>query len=297
MIRLMRPRFPFLVILLLLSMPVWGWGRVGHDTVNEAATYGTPSEMPRFFHDAYPQLVWLGYDPDRWRRAGVLIEPMDPTHHYLDYEYVAHLELPPDRFAYLDLQYRTDTLRLQGISNTAAGFLPWRIAELMQTLERQWQLWSSEQMTEVERDHVERSILFISGILGHYVGDAANPHHTTIHYNGWVLAPNPMGFANDCGVHSRFETVFVTKMVERRDVFDRVRPPIRRENYFDAALELVLDSHSLVEQIYTLDRDGAFTGSGTPEGYDFAVSRLATAASWLRDFWWSAYLNGTRQQE
>jgi hypothetical protein len=291
----MRHRFPSILILLLLSVPVWAWGRVGHDIVGEAATYGTPSEMPRFFHDAYPQLVWLSYDPDRWRRAGVSIDAVNPPDHYLDYEYVAHLELPPDRFEYLDLQYRTDTLRLQGISNTSAGFLPWRIAELMQTLERQWQLWATQAMTEVERDHVERSILFISGILGHYVGDAANPHHTTMHYNGWVLAPNPEGYRNDCGTHRRFETEFVTRMVDPRDVRDLVRRPIRRDDYFAAALELVADSHALVERLYTLDRDGAFDDTGTAEGYDFAISRLATAASWLRDFWWSAYLNGVGQ--
>ena len=60
-----------------------------------------------------------------------------------------------------------------------------------------------------ERAILERDIVNTAGVLGHYVGDAANPHHATMHYNGWASAENPNHYATDCGTHSRFEAVFI----------------------------------------------------------------------------------------
>ncbi|MDX1582155.1 MAG: hypothetical protein R3338_01005 [Thermoanaerobaculia bacterium] len=289
----MRKVITITLLLLGIAVPSSGWGLVGHSIVNEAATFGAPSEMPFFFHRSYPQLIWLGYEPDRWRGAGDSIDAFNAPNHFLDYEYVDHLDLPPRRYDFIELLYESGTLRDQGIDVDSAGFLPWRIAEVTQQLEREWRNWSRDDLTSAERIAVEDSIIFLSGVLGHYVADAANPHHSTIHYNGWALTPVPDGFATDCSTHFRFETYYVSKTVDERDVFALVGPAVLRDDYFETALTLLRSSQELVPEIYTIDARGGFDPENeSEEAYAFAVGRLATGAAFLRDLWWSAYLSG-----
>ncbi|MBW3565814.1 MAG: hypothetical protein KY459_13945 [Acidobacteria bacterium] len=276
----------------IIAIPASAWGRKGHEIVNEAATWGLPSEMPRFFHESYPGLVHLGYEPDRWRGAGPSIDDLNPPDHFLDYEYVEHLELPVGRYDFLELLTASDTLRKKGIDLTTAGFLPWRIAEICEKLEDQWGEWLRGNLTVAERRQVEQSIIYNAGVLGHYVADAANPHHSTIHYNGWVGVPNDRGYAIDCSFHYRFETWFVTREIDRDWVRRAMGDPVARGDYFGAAMAMILDSNSRVEDLYRIDRDGGFD-PGTVEGRDFATERLATGASWLRDLWWTTWSRGT----
>lgn len=283
-----RPWISRALLTLLLTTPAFAWGEKGHLLASEAATWEVPTELPRFFHRAYPDLVWLGYDPDRWRGAGPSADEDNAADHFLDYEYVAGLELPRGRYEFLDLMHSSGTIRRLGIRSETAGFAIWRIAELSELLTEQWRLWRRAS-TDEERQRTEETIVFFAGVLGHYVADAANPHHSTIHYNGWVGDPE-RGFRNDCETHSRFESVFVTNAVELGDVVPRLRAPELRDDFFGAALELIRGSNAEVEAIYTLDAAGAFDyPSGTAEGNAYAADRIALGASVLRDLWWSAW--------
>lgn len=276
----------------LVAGPGFAWGEKGHGISNEAATYGTPAEMPVFFHKAYPQLVYLGYNPDRWRGAGPSADPHNFPDHFLDYEYVAHLELPRDRYSFLDLLAASGTLRRFGISATTPGFVPWRIAEMTETLTQEWRLWRQSGTGSVERQAIQQNIIFLSGVLGHFVSDSANPHHASIHYNGWANSLNPNRYANDCDAHSRFETQFVSREIAFVDVFPHLAAPVLRTDYFSTALELIRNSQSKIEEIYRIDGHGGFLPRrSTGESRAFAISRLAHGASYLRDLWWSAYKN------
>jgi len=282
-----------LLLTALIALPALAWGQKGHYLANEAATYAVPYELPRFFHEAYPSLVYLGYDPDRLHGAGASADDMFANDHFLDYEYVASLTLPRGRYAFLALLETSGVLRANLIDNRTTGFLPWRIAETCEHLERQWQLWKRA-ADPGDRLQIEQNIIYLSGVLGHFAGDAANPHHATIHYNGWVGEKNPEGFRTDCEAHARFESDFVTHNVAIGDVVPLMHPATRRDDYFAAALDFVRESQSLVPALYRLDRDGAFDDAGSEAGKRFAAARIATGASWLRDLWWSAYLNGTQ---
>lgn len=284
------------ILFALLVLPATGalaWGQKGHTLANEAATTAVPFEMPAFFHDAYPGLVYLGYDPDRWRGAGKSFDPVGSQDHFLDFEYVEPLgALPDSRYEHIKLLESSGILRSLGIELETPGFAPWRIAEVCELLERQWRLWSIE-TNPIEKRQIEQNIIHFAGILGHYVADSANPHHTTKEYNGWT-APNPNRYRTDCETHSRFESQFVTRRMSLDEVLPFMQPPHRRDEYFGEALGFIRASNALVETLYTLDRDGAFDGAGTDRGVEFAARRLATGASWLRDLWWSTYLNGTK---
>jgi hypothetical protein len=288
-------RVLLLAVALLAAPPLLAWGEKGHLMVNEAAAAATPNDLPPFFHRARSRLTYLGVDPDRWYTGGFpSIRAVNFPEHFLDYEYVAGLQLPADRYAYVDLLYSSGTLRRFGIGNATAGFAPWRIAELAELLTVQWRLWR-DAPPGPERDQIEENIIFIAGTLGHYVGDTANPHHVTIHYNGWASAENPERFRTDCETHERFEFDFVTRAIELADVEGEMREPVLRAQYFSAAMAHVRESHALLEELYRMDRDGDFDrGMGTSRGRSFAARRLAAGASLLRDLWWTSWRESAR---
>jgi len=279
-----------LLIILIIPSTLFAWGEKGHYICNEAATFALPNDMPQFFHRAYPELVFLAYDPDRWRGAGESLDAVNPPDHFLDYEFVAGLNLPADRYKFIDLLYRSDTLRRHGITNALTGFLPWKIAEETERLTNEFRQWRFARPPE--RAYIERDIVHIAGVLGHYAGDSANPHHATIDFNGWV-EPNPKGYATDCDTHNRFETRYVSHTIDLRDVTPLVKAPLLRTNYFGAAIDMVHESDSLVETLYRIDRDGGFDifRPVSPEAKAFAAGRLAAGAGLIRDLWWSAWRN------
>lgn len=285
-------RFAVAALVLLMSAPAFAWGEKGHYITNEAAVMALPNDMPSFFYQAYSDLVWLGFDPDRWRSGGESIEAMNPPDHFLDYEYVRGLQLPPDRYAFITLLGRSGTLRRHGITITTPGFLPWRIAELADTLTIEFRIWRSLPPNSIERGDCERDIIHLAGILGHFAGDSANPEHTTTNFNGW-LDPNPNHYPIDCNAHSRFENDFVSHSIETKDVAPLVAAPVLRTDYFAAAMDSVRASNAEVERLYTIDRDGGFDTMKPvkPEAKAFASARLAAGAALLRDLWWSAWRN------
>ena len=70
--------------------------------------------------------------------------------------------------------------------------------------------------TRAERDHFAawravRQMLVLRdlGVWAHYIGDASQPLHVTVHYNGWGDYPNPDGFVAQPGLHAKFESDFV----------------------------------------------------------------------------------------
>lgn len=286
-----------LLLVCLLAPAAFAWGEKGHYIVNEAAAHGLPTDMPGFFLKAFGELTYLGPEPDRWRNAGESLDATAPNH-FLDYEFVEGLELPEDRYKYMALMESSNRLAQRGIRNDEAGFLPWALAEESQKLMVAFRNWRSSAPNSPERAYIERNIIHIAGVLGHYAGDSSNPHHATMNYNGWV-EPNPNGYAIDCGTHSRFESQFVSHAIDVKDVIPLVAAPQVHADFFKTAMAQVVESNALIEKLYQLDRDGAFSQYGPvkKEGFDFAASRLADGAALLRDLWYSAWVNSGKRAE
>lgn len=257
-----------------------------------AAMEVLPAEVPTFFHEATDQLVWLDPEPDRWRdRRYRAMDEAWAYDHYIDFENIPEGALDaPDRFGYLGELYAA------GLRNPArdGGFLPYRIEELYQRLVNGWRRWRSAAPGSDERAWLEARIINDAGILGHYVTDGSQPHHTTIHFNGWDEdTPNPEGFTEERGFHSRFESGFVSAHLEQGDVREHTSQPgnapsdVRYE-----VLNFLFESHEEVETLYRLDRDFGFEPRGrpAPEAHAFAAERLGAGATMLAELWWWAWL-------
>jgi hypothetical protein len=285
-----------LLLLVVSASPLFAWGDKGHTIVNDAATAGLPADMPYFFLRAFPELTYLGPEPDRIKNAGDSQDAVNLPDHQIDLEETYGLQLPRSRYAFMDAMAKADLYRKHGLKHDHPGFLPWRIAELSQYLEKLFAMWRTADSSD--RHAIEREAITVAGLLGHYVGDASQPLHTTIHYNGW-LAANPNGYVNDCEIHSRFESSFVSHAITRDDVLPRVAAPQLTTDYFATGLSLIKESNSLVERTYAIDRDGGFDvlRPVKPEAKEFVVGRLAKGASVLRDLWWSAWKNSAKKPE
>jgi len=278
-----------LVLSLVFASSALAWGEKGHAITTEAATLTLPTDIPTFFYSSFPTLTYLGDEPDRWRGGGDSLNAENDPNHFLDYEYVADLKLPRDRYAFIALLIATGTLRKHALAPSGAGTLPWRIAELAEQLTAEWRIW--RRASAADRPQAEREIIETAGLLSHYIGDAAQPLHTTFRYNGWADADNPNHYSNDCDLHVRFETWFINHEIDIRDVVPQVgAPQLREEEYFKMAMAFVRDANARLETLYRIDRDGGFA-KATPESRAFAIERLAAGAALLRDVWWSAWRN------
>ena len=105
----------FALLATVIASNAFAWGEQGHTIVNEAATLALPASMPPFFNRAFPELVWLGPEPDRWHRGKKVQEAANFPDHFFDYEYAAGLTFPSDRYKFIDLLGASGRLRQHGI--------------------------------------------------------------------------------------------------------------------------------------------------------------------------------------
>jgi hypothetical protein len=272
------------------------WGEHGHRISGHAAAANLPSEMPRFFREAVAQLEYLNPEPDRWRvDEFVAMNEAYAFDHYIDLEVVPDSALlAPDRYEYLSW------LEAHGLENPAqrAGLLPYHILELYQRLTVEFALWRRAPDATTRR-FVEARIVNDAGILGHYVTDGANPHHATIHFNGWdAKTPNPRGFTTDRSFHRRFESDYVTARIKVGDLLPRVSAwPRAVDDARTDVLAFLRASNARVERLYELEQiEGFGAGTTAVTHREFTIERLVAGVEMLRALWLSAWLESADVQ-
>jgi hypothetical protein len=265
------------------------WGMYGHEIAGRAAATSLPAELPAFFREATEQLAYLNPEPDRWRGDGFReLNEAKRYDHYADFELIPDsIRASADRFQYLM------ALQTIGLENPArdAGLLPFRIVEMYQSLVVGWRRWRAEE-DPVKRRFIEERIINDAGIMGHYVLDGSNPHHTSVHHDGWRADyPNPRGFTTERGFHSRFETQFVGANIRGEELLPHIRDARRLGDVRRDVMAYLLESHSHLERLYELDQVEPFgRDTRNPAHKQFAVQRMAAGANMLRDLWLSAWL-------
>jgi hypothetical protein len=282
-------------ILMLLSLSLihpqrtLAWGEHGHKLSGRAAATRLPKALPAFFRKAVDQLEYLNPEPDRWRSRTMLeMNEAFSYDHFIDLEMVpAAALLAEDRYAYLVALYQAGVKEPE-----KAGLVPFRILELYQRLRTEFNLWRNAKDKKT-RQWIEQRIINDAGILGHYVSDGANPHHTTIHYNGWDKnTPNPNGYTTDNTFHGRFESEYVQSHIVINDLLPLIKPEPRLiENPRAEIIAYLRNSNTFVERLYQLDKQAKFDKTTTaPENKAFAVDRLVAGAEMLRALWWTAWM-------
>ena len=138
------------------------------------------------------------------------------------------------------------------------------------------------------------------GVMGHFVGDIAQPLHTTDHFNGWV-GPNPHGYTTRNTLHSWIDGGFIRAVgIKLPDLIPRVArakvlsvDPRRdeRDPLFVAVMDYFLAQHAMVEPLYRLEKVGRLspdTGD-VAEGRALIERQLLSGGEMLGTLWLSAY--------
>lgn len=293
------------LIILAPASQALAWGATGHRLIGQVAAASLPSELPAFLRT--PAVVQdigeLAREPDRWRDAGKTHDANRDPAHFVDVDDNGAVlggpdlnALPPTRAGY------ETALRAAGTDSTRAGYLPYAIIDGWQQLAKDFAYWrvlkaaaprerNPVRKAWLRRDLARREQLTIVdlGVWAHYVGDASQPMHVSIHYNGWGAYPNPLGFTQD-KVHAPFEGEYVRRFVSAGQVRAAMTPLKPCETPIEACTAAYLTAtNNAVEPYFTLQKAGGFAGDD-PRGQAFVRERVAAGASALRDFVVAAWL-------
>lgn len=291
------------LLLSLLASPAFGWGATGHRYIGELAVRNFPKDIPAFLRSrvAAVQIGMMAQEPDISRNAGQPHDADSDPGHFVDVSDDGSI-LGGPKLAFLPATRRDyDTaLRASGADEYKAGFLPYNIMDGYQQLVKDFALLRRDMaaqkyarkfaMTSAEkrsyaRAQALRQLLTLRdlGVWSHYVGDASQPMHASVHYNGWGEGPNPEGFVVTPGLHAKFEAGFVDAHVRQQDVAAILRP------YRDCACSIqehtqayLTATQAQVLPLYRLEKAGGFD-TATPEAKAFASARIAEGAAMLRD--------------
>ncbi len=302
------------------------WNYEGHRMVNELALASLPDDFPAFVHTpaSAERIAFLSGEPDRWRNNPDLpIKHYNSVDHYLDIEhlplagidpkgvsdlrYVFVPEYAAGRAAHADKFTKIDSKKNTDHTREWAGFLPWAVTEYYGKLKSAFSYLKAYELagTEEEIRNAQANAVYVMGVMGHYVGDGAQPLHTTVHHNGWT-GENPNSYTKWPGIHSWVDGGFIGKAgITTESLRSRVTPaqPIDvtmsadgRNPVFIATMNYLLEQNALVEPFYALEKADVFKADNvgkTTEGRDFIEGQLLKGGQMLGAIWLTAWRNTT----
>ena len=310
---------------LFLAPLARAWDYEGHRIVNQLALASLPPEYPQFVHAAAnrERVAFLSGEPDRWRNVPDLpIKHYNGIDHYCDLEYIPEAGLdwatvPSLRYDFV-VQFAAgrkaheqnfapiDPAKNSDHTREWPGFVPWAITEYYGKLRASFSSLKvfEELGTPDEIMNAQANVLYLMGVMGHYVGDGAQPLHTTKHHNGWVGA-NPQGYTTWPGLHSWIDGGIIAKVAIRApSLLARVKTahpialaarPDGRDPMFAAVVDYLQSEHKYVEWVYQLEKAGKLgqgeQGVVADETRAFIEARLVDGGQMLGAIWLTAYRN------
>jgi len=282
--KLLKPII-LIVAISCLPMSANAWGFFCHRLINKQAVFILPPEMVGFYKKHMDYIVQHAVDPDKRSHA---VEG-EAVKHYIDIDYYGDkpFDLMPRMWKQAVEKYSEDTLQTYGI-------LPWNID------------WMMMRLTEAFKKGDVDQIINISANLGHYVGDANVPLHTTMFYDGRVLQQK--------GIHALWETRIPELLSGDFDFFtgrcQYVSKPLER------AWDLVEYSHNEMDSVLNIydslmlhfDQSGIFVmeerGSVVSKQFSLIFCRqmeiemrkmvyrkLVSSIYNVASFWYTAWVN------
>jgi hypothetical protein len=175
----MVKRLTIIVLLTATTLSLaLAWGEWGHKHINHAAIFALPDSMRIFFFNHADFITEESVVPDI--RKHTINDKAEGTRHFIDIEDYdkGSIDDLPRTFTEARAKYDSSFMQKNGI-------LPWYIQEMMTKL------------TKAFKDKRKAEILFLAADLGHYLGDANMPLHTSSNHDGQLT--------NQKGIHSFWE--------------------------------------------------------------------------------------------
>ena len=174
----MTPLF-FIIGVLSGTIFLLSWGTWGHQHINHAAVFALPAEMRPFFYNHIDFITEEAVMPDI--RKYTINDKPEFARHFINLE----------SFQAAGMDSLPQTMKEVLASHDAAfldknGILPWYLMEMM------------EKLTAAFRIKRKAEILFLAADLGHYLGDAHMPLHTSLNHDGELTGQK--------GIHALWES-------------------------------------------------------------------------------------------
>jgi hypothetical protein len=244
-----------LVVLLPVNVvePADAWGFYGHKRINRLACFTLPPDMFPFFKRHIDFISDESVGPDRRRYAVTGEAPR----HYIDIDHYA--KSGEDPFAIMPRKWNDAVAKFTEDTLQAYGIVPWHIDVMYKRL-----------VGAMQRGNVDL-ILKNATDLGHYVGDAHVPLHTTENYNGQLT--------NQHGIHAFWESRIPEISAENYDHL--VGRALYIDSPLDAAWEAVYDSHMLLDSVFGIERRLSIQ---FPEDRKYAYEQRGTSRTLTRSY-------------
>lgn len=213
------------------------WGIVGHERINKAAVMALPQSLQVFFYNHIDFITQEASVPDI-RKYALNYKDENPRH-YFDMENFGAVDSIPQTMEAAKKKYDAKFLNDNGI-------LPWYIEEMMVKL------------TKAFKDKNRAEILFLAADLGHYIGDAHMPLHTSANHDGQL--------SDQKGIHSLWES----RLPELFAKNYKLNVP-QAQYYADvhkATWDMINDTHSLAKPLLDIDKK---LRTATPEAKVFKM--------------------------
>jgi hypothetical protein len=308
----------------LVGQTVFAWDYEGHRLVNQLALASLPKDFPSFAltADAQERIAFLAGEPDRWRNTtNAELKHANAPDHYLDledlslyglkpetlspfrYDFTAQIALAraahPDKFPPIDPAKNSDHTR------ELSGFLPWAMTEYYAKLKSEFsylKAFESAGGTPAEIANAQANIVYTMGVMGHFYGDASQPLHTTMHFNGWV-GDNPNHYTTNNRFHAVIDGGYIFKAGIESDLGDMKKKmrsaqivrfngqPAQYDQIFPAIVAFLVEQNKLVEPVYQLEKEHKLSGEGEVglQGKPFIEGQLMKGGQLLGDIWYSAW--------
>ncbi len=202
------------------------WGFFGHKQINRMATFTLPPDMVAFYKHHIDFITEHAVDPDKRRYA----VDGEAARHYIDIDHYAKngqsaFEIVPKKWKDAIAKFTEDTLQ-------AYGIVPWHIEVMCYAL------------TKAFKEENQEKILRISADIGHYIGDAHVPLHTTENYNGQLTGQK--------GIHGFWESRIPELFYKEYNFFIGKAKYIKNVNEF--AWAIVAESNLEVDSVLGLEK-------------------------------------------
>ncbi len=293
-----------LACVLLIAWPAGGWDAHGHRVITLLALEMAGDDLPAWLRteSVRARIATQSNEPDRWKGWQTdSLHHVNKPDHYLDLElldeYGLTLEtMPRLRREYLRAMVISRHLHPEQVSpydpsRDSARVHEWPGFALHAIDENYAKLQSTfnsirilEQVDDPRRAHqleqLRSNAIFHMGVLSHFVGDLAQPLHTTKHYDGWKDSDNPHGYRTERGIHRTMDGALRTQSL----TVENLRPylvrnwKIRHRDPWEDLQRYLLKSFSRMETVYQYERDGQINSD---LGRELVIERVVDGADML----------------
>jgi hypothetical protein len=216
----------FKIGLIISSLVIFSsWGFLVHRTVNQLAIYQLPKKMQPFFYRNIDSIVKYSIRPDQRRSQ----DPTEAPKHFID------LEAYGDSAAWkMPVTWNEAVAKFSRDTLIKYGYVPY------------WIMAMKEKLTNAFRSQNGDSILFYATDIGHYIGDANVPLHTSINYDGQLTGQR--------GLHALWESVIPELELDQWKFYNH-----HKAKYLDhpenEIWEAIRDAHGLVNDMIQKERE------------------------------------------